>query len=110
MPLSKPHRLVKKRDFDLVFKNGKSFRGAFIALKIVPSGNRVSRFGFVIPARIIKTAVARNRIRRILSETVKTHRIYNHPGLDGVVMVLRSPSLDPGVLRGDLRDVLGKFS
>lgn len=71
MPLNKKNRLKKKRDFEDVFKKGKAVNGSFLFIKYRKNGLSVSRFGFVVSTKVARSAVERNKIRRILSEVVR---------------------------------------
>lgn len=70
MALPKKHRLVSKLDFDKVFKRGKAVKGSFLFIKSRVNEFSFSRFGFVIPKRTYPRAVDRNRLKRVLIETV----------------------------------------
>lgn len=70
MALNKKNRLKKKRDFEDVFKKGKTVKGSFLFIKYKKNELGVSRFGFVVSIKVAKKAVDRNRIRRVLSEAV----------------------------------------
>lgn len=72
MALNKKNRLKKKRDFEDVFKKGKAVNGVFLFVKYKKNKLDVPRFGFVIPVKVARKAVERNKIRRILSEATKT--------------------------------------
>ncbi|MDP3792770.1 MAG: ribonuclease P protein component [bacterium] len=71
MALNKKNRLKKKRDFENVFKKGKAVNGSFLFIKYKKNKLGVSRFGFVVSAKVARGAVERNRIKRTLSETVR---------------------------------------
>lgn len=71
MALNKKNRLKKKLDFEDVFKKGKAVNGSFLFIKYKKNRLGVSRFGFVVSAKVAKKAVERNKIRRILSEAVR---------------------------------------
>jgi len=62
--LPRPNRLVLKKDFDRVWKQGRAFFVPAIGVKVVRNGLAVSRFGFVVATTISKRAVDRNRIKR----------------------------------------------
>ena len=72
MALNKKNRLKKKRDFEDVFKKGKAVKGSFLFIKHRKNNLGVPRFGFAVSAKIAKKAVERNKIRRILSEAVRS--------------------------------------
>jgi len=71
LALNKKNRLKKKRDFEDVFKKGKAVKGSFLFIKYKKNELGVSRFGFIVSAKVARKAVDRNRIRRILSEAVR---------------------------------------
>ncbi len=72
MALNKKNRLKKKCDFEGVFKKGKAVKGSFLFIKYKKNELGVSRFGFVVSAKVAGKAVERNKIRRILSEAVRS--------------------------------------
>ena len=71
MALPKKNRLKKKKDFEEVFKKGKAVRGNFLFVRYLKNSLQFPRFAFVVSSKVSKKAVARNRIRRLLSETVR---------------------------------------
>ena len=71
MALNKKNRLKKKLDFEDVFKKGKAVKGSFLSIKYKNNELSVPRFGFVVSAKVSKSAVKRNKTRRILSETAR---------------------------------------
>lgn len=71
MALNKRNRLKKKRDFEDVFKKGRAVKGSFLFIKYRKNKLGVPRFGFVVSVKVARSAVERNKIRRILSETVR---------------------------------------
>ena len=71
MALNKKNRLKNKRDFDDVFKKGRTIRGSFLFIKYLKNKLNLPRFGFIVSAKVAKRAVDRNKLRRILSEAVR---------------------------------------
>jgi len=69
--LPKLNRLKKKKDFEAVFKKGKSFKNSFLVLKITPNKLEISRFGLIVSQKVSKKAVIRNKVRRRLSEIIR---------------------------------------
>lgn len=86
--LPKKSRLKKRKDFEEVFKKGKSWKEAFLLLKILPNKLKISRFGFIIGKKYSKKAVLRNKIKRRLREVVREELPKIKEGLDGVIIVL----------------------
>ena len=84
--LQKENRLVKVRDFNLLFKNGRWQNAENFSLKILelekhkkdfpPKENpeefaKQLRVAFVVSAKLSKSAVKRNRLKRQMREVVR---------------------------------------
>jgi len=68
----KPLRsLTKRREFDLVFKEGSSLASKNLVIYARPNELGFSRLGLAVSKKIGK-AVARNRIKRLLREAMRT--------------------------------------
>lgn len=68
--LSVKNRLVKKKDFDIIFTKGKTVKNGFLIFKILKSHFKNSRFGFVVSKKVSPRAVVRNRVKRELRAVV----------------------------------------
>lgn len=79
-------RLLKGSDFQSVFK-GTECRSSDQVLTVLARHNSLShaRLGLAISKRFIKTAVGRNRVKRVLRESFRRHQSLL-VGLDIVVM------------------------
>lgn len=64
------HRLKGDAQFKLLAHKGRSFFSPLFSLKVLQSTG-VSRFGFVVSARVSKKAVVRNRVRRQVREIIR---------------------------------------
>lgn len=62
--------LAKKRDFDLVFKDGRSAAADHLVLYARPNALKGNRLGLSVSKKI-GTAVVRNRVKRLLRESVR---------------------------------------
>jgi len=91
--LAKENRVTKKKDFALIFKKGSGFKEGFLFIKTILNKTNRSRFAFVVSQKVSKSAVVRNRIRRILKELVRRHLEGTKTGVDGVIVVY--PGIDP---------------
>ena len=69
--LPKLNRIRKKRDFEIIFKNGKGFKNGFLAMRVINNNLPESRFGFVISKKVSQKAVVRNKIKRRISEAIR---------------------------------------
>ena len=77
-------RLVRRGDFDAVYRAGKRLSSAHFAAFVRSNELPRSRFGFSIK-KALGGAVARNRIRRRLREMVRCHRQEIPVGWDIVI-------------------------
>jgi ribonuclease P protein component len=86
--LAKPHRLTKKKDFDLVFAKGRGLKDRFLWCKAAANGLPVSRFGFVVSKKISTKAVVRNKVKRRLRRAIALELLKIKPSFDVVVVAL----------------------
>lgn len=80
------YRLTKDKEFQKVFKNGKSFYLPEIGAKFAANNLAVSRFGFSVSLKVSKKAVERNRLKRRLREIVRLRIDKIKPGFDFVLV------------------------
>lgn len=69
--LGKANRIKKKKDFEKIFKNSKSFKNDLFILKISKNNLGLNRAGFVVSTKISKKATERNKARRRLTELMR---------------------------------------
>jgi ribonuclease P protein component len=86
--LPKINRIKKKKDFEAIFKNSKSFRDNLFVLKSAKNNLGISRFGFVVSQKISKKATVRNKVRRRMSEAVRADIKNAKTGIDAVFIAL----------------------
>ncbi len=67
MPRDKRARLTDSREFERVYKRGKSYRGKYFAIHAFPNDAGTARLGLSV-SRKVGTAVVRNAIQRRLRE------------------------------------------
>ncbi len=77
-------RLVRRGDYDAVYRAGRRKSSREFTIFLRPNGLSVSRFGWSIK-KALGTAVRRNRIRRRLREIVRLHRQEIASGWDIVI-------------------------
>jgi len=82
--LSRHLRLAKSSDFQAVFEHRKKFRLPGLTVYIRPNCLPYSRLGLAISKRAIKTARARNTIKRAIRDSFRRQMKQNLVGLDMV--------------------------
>ncbi len=76
----------RKREFDRAYQEGVRARGSTILIVAVPSLHPVgARYGLSVSRKFSKSAVVRNRVRRVLREAFRLRRA-ELPPLDLVLM------------------------
>lgn len=82
---SKAKRLTKPEEFRAVFNQALCSKSACFTILARPNDSEVARLGVMVAKRFIKSAVQRNRIRRIIRESFRHHQQLLL-GLDLIVM------------------------
>lgn len=71
---ARQNRLLTPAQFKHVFAHAKKLSDRYITILVRPNQLPYSRLGLAIAKRNIKTAVARNRIKRIVRESFRLHQ------------------------------------
>jgi len=107
------HRLSRSRDFDAVYRHGRSVSTRFLVLySFGRDDDGPPRIGFAVP-RGIRSAVVRNRVKRQLREVWRARLEEIPPGRD-FVLIARPGLAEAAEARGfdwlgeRLGEVLGK--
>lgn len=89
------HQHIRRgADFDSVFRQGSRARSDLMVVAVRENGLAYSRLGLSVGKRIWKSAVRRNRIRRIFREAFRLGQQDLPVGLD-IVLIPAQPRLDP---------------
>ncbi|MBP6103674.1 MAG: ribonuclease P protein component [Gammaproteobacteria bacterium] len=95
-------RLLTKADYSAVFANPISLKSSYFTMLARPH-SAGARLGVIVAKRIMKHAVDRNRVRRLIRESFRHHQ-QALSGLDIVVLVRCNCADKPsGVLLSCLR-------
>ena len=71
MALPRKHRLSGKKEFEKVFKKGKTINSETLRIKFIPNHLSFSRFGIIVPLLVSKKATIRNKTKRRLGEAIR---------------------------------------
>ncbi|MEW6067910.1 MAG: ribonuclease P protein component [Nitrospirota bacterium] len=92
MPENLLRSLVKKRDFEQVFREGLTAASKYLVIYAKPNELNFSRLGLSVSKKIGK-AVKRNRIKRLLREAMR-RLLKEWPFTYDFVLVARKSSVD----------------
>jgi len=86
--LAKQGRLVKAKDFDKTFKQGKSFYAKFLGVKVIANGLANNRYGIIISIKVSKKSRERNKLKRRIRAILKNFGPKLNSGFDVAIIVL----------------------
>jgi ribonuclease P protein component len=86
---SKKERLLKSKDFRVVYTKGRKVSVGGAAICYLENALGHNRLGFSISSRNFKLAAARNRIRRLFREVYRRNKRELRSGFDLVLVVKR---------------------
>lgn len=69
--LKKAFRLSRSKDIYVTSRQGRSFFSPYFVIKFVSGAEPTRRFTVIVSTKVSKLAVERNRIKRIIRETVR---------------------------------------
>lgn len=104
--LPKLNQLKNERDFERIFKRGKTYKDNLLTLRMAPNDLRTSRFGFVVSRKVSKKATIRNLLKRRLRAIIRAELPRVRPGIDGVIIA--APGLEMQKF-GELKKTLGNL-
>lgn len=108
--LAKPSRLVKEKDFQTAFKQGKSFYGKFVGIKAVANNLTDNRFGIIVSTKISKKSVERNKLKRQIRAVLKQLDKRLVRGYDLIIIVLPAAlNQEYGEISQELANILSKL-
>lgn len=89
-------RLRAADDFKRVLSRGRHSRTRSLALAYLANTTGEIRLGITVSARIARSAVRRNRLRRVIRERLRAISDNLSPGYDMVITVLKDPGPGEG--------------
>jgi len=88
--LAKSSRLAKAKDFEKIFKRGKSFYTKIFSIKALANESGINRYGIVISTKVSKKAVIRNKLKRRFQAALKEYDSQLKSGHD--LVIIASPA------------------
>ncbi|MBU0636641.1 MAG: ribonuclease P protein component [Patescibacteria group bacterium] len=86
--LVKTGRLTKNKEFDKVFKYGRSSYNQNIGVKVILNENLINRLGIIISCKVSKKATDRNKFKRSIKEIFRLIESKLKTGYDILVIAL----------------------
>lgn len=83
--LSHPYRLPGFR-IPVLLKTGRRFNGEIATIILLKNEAENTRVGILVPMKLSKKAVHRNRSKRLISEVVRLNLSKIKPGFDVIIM------------------------
>ncbi len=76
MALPTRYRLTKTKDFDQIFKEGKTVRGSFFFIKYLRTNLQHLRAAIVVPAKLAPLSVERHRTKRVIANQLSDKKYF----------------------------------
>ena len=111
LSFARRYRLTKTDEFSSVFGFRRAIRGKWLMLHYQPRAEGLigARLGLVVGKKLLKRAVDRNRVKRVVREAFRLRR-ETLPSCDLVVRLhTRLKPLDARLLREDIEHLLGRL-
>jgi ribonuclease P protein component len=106
------YRLTKTDEFSSVFGFRRAIRGKLLMLHYQPrpAGQDTARLGLVVGKKLLKKAVDRNCLKRIVREQFRLRRA-DLPACDLIVrLMVKAAPLDRSAIAADFLDLVGRLN
>ncbi len=108
MALPKSHRLPKK-SVELLFSKGKTVKNPFFFIRFLKNEFDHARVAAIISSKIFKRATDRNRLKRIIRQTVRENELYREP-FDAIVVATQNiVGKLPKEIKRELKETIDKI-
>ena len=77
--------LKSNRDFQKVYKSGKSFANKYLVMYVLENGTDSNRLGISVSKKV-GNSVVRHRVKRLIKESYRLHEGIFNSGLDIVIV------------------------
>lgn len=104
--LKKNQRITKKKEFDLIFKQGKSAYSPILGVKSLSNSLTLNRYGLIVSNKVSKRANIRNNLRRRLRAQLVILDSNIKPNSDIIIIALpAAKELASDVLARELKNL-----
>lgn len=93
--IPRAYRLSNHQEIRRVFRLGNKAYGSLFSFIYLPNSLEKSRFAVVVSKKTAPRAVDRNRIKRLVRETLRSNLPYIIHGYDSIVVFLKKPHEKP---------------
>lgn len=101
--LPKQHRLSKTAEVKLTTAKGRSFFNPYFIIKtLLVKTERRPRFTVVVSTKVAKSAVVRNRLKRIVRDEIHRHIAGIKPGFYVLILKRAATKIDSKLLRQNI--------
>jgi ribonuclease P protein component len=102
-------RIARRADFQRIYRAGSRARGALMTVVAAPNELGLTRLGLSVGKVVWKSAVRRNRVRRVFREAFRLEQHALPAGVD-FVLIGSTPRLEPelAAVRDELRRLAAK--
>ena len=84
--------LKSNRDFQKVYKSGKSFANKYLVMYVLENGTGSNRLGISVSKKV-GNSVVRHRVKRLIKESYRLHEGIFNSGLDIVIIARQSAAV-----------------
>jgi len=102
------NRISKQREFENIFKNGKTIKGGFFKILFLENNKKANRFSVIVNKKVSKNAVVRNRIKRLIRKEIVKKNLTNK-SLDIVFIIYPNINQKLTNISEDVQEALGKI-
>lgn len=86
--LPKTQKIHLDKEFDQIFKTGRSAYGRFLGVKALKNDLKINRFAVVLGLKVEKSAVRRHLLKRLIFNLIKKNQANLNFSADCVIIAL----------------------
>jgi ribonuclease P protein component len=102
-------RLRNSKQIAQIFQVGKYIHGKYIFIKYLPNKKAHPRIAISVSTKFFKQAVKRNRIKRLIRESIKSFNFKKIPSLD--ILIITKKTLGANITLSEIqKDINNIFS